>query len=204
MLSLPLDMDRDFNPFGGCAPGVDCPWYPSKLGENHCESSQNFAGPLRCVMKIASQLDCLKNWSHETHRLSVLPRSGIYNLRETAELCCKQYFGSQDLTTCIEASEADVLTEEVLVAFKAARPKRYYPDMFAKQNCVFDSDYYDWMASIDVSSFGEKGYFVLITHICDRRMRITSCSAPKKNAAIDGTRLVRTVPNYWYRLLRIK
>jgi len=34
----------DFNPYGGCVPGVDCPWYPSKIGEPHCESSANFAG----------------------------------------------------------------------------------------------------------------------------------------------------------------
>ena len=35
---------RDHNPYGGCHPGVDCPWYPSKTGEPHCESSANFAG----------------------------------------------------------------------------------------------------------------------------------------------------------------
>lgn len=140
-----------------------------------------------------------------TGLLSLLPCLGIYNLRETAELCCKQYFSSHDLSTCIEASKADVLTEEGIVAFKATRPKRFYPDLFAKQNCVFDSDYYDWMVSVDVSSFGEKWvYFSSCgTHTCSR-MRITFYSALKKNAAIDGTRHVQTVRNYWYRLLRIK
>ena len=103
---------------------------------------------------MASQLNHLNNW-YEARRLTALPPAGIYNLRETAELCCKQYFSSLNLATCIQASEADVLAEEGIVAFKATRPKRYYPDMFAKQNCVYDSDYYDWMEG-DVSRLEEK------------------------------------------------
>ena len=39
---------RDFNPYGGCTIGTggggDCPWYKSKTGEQHCESSADFAG----------------------------------------------------------------------------------------------------------------------------------------------------------------
>jgi len=33
-----------FNPFGGCEPGVDCPWYPSSDGSTHCVSTVNAAG----------------------------------------------------------------------------------------------------------------------------------------------------------------
>eukprot|EP00578_Thalassiosira_sp_NH16_P025614 CAMPEP_0181100192 /NCGR_PEP_ID=MMETSP1071-20121207/13063_1 /TAXON_ID=35127 /ORGANISM="Thalassiosira sp., Strain NH16" /LENGTH=780 /DNA_ID=CAMNT_0023182907 /DNA_START=66 /DNA_END=2405 /DNA_ORIENTATION=+ len=103
----------DFNTYGGCHPGVDCPWHRSKTGEPHCESSANFAG--------------------------------IHGVRETAELCCKQHFSSVNLNTCVADSKADVAAEEAKVAQDLARKKYFYPDMYGKQNCVFDSDYYDWM-----------------------------------------------------------
>ena len=35
---------RDFNPYAGCIAGHDCPWYRSKTGETHCESSPDIAG----------------------------------------------------------------------------------------------------------------------------------------------------------------
>lgn len=34
----------DFNPFGGCIPDVDCPWYPEPHGKTHCVSTVNIAG----------------------------------------------------------------------------------------------------------------------------------------------------------------
>lgn len=42
-------------------------------------------------------------------------------------------------------SIADVSSEEAKVAQDLARQKYFYPDMYGKQNCVFDSDYEDWM-----------------------------------------------------------
>ena len=104
---------RDHNPYGGCVPGVDCPWYPSKLGEPHCESSANFAG--------------------------------VHGLRETAELCCKQHFGGLNQATCAADSKADVAAEEAKVAADLARQEFFYADQHGKQNCVFNSDYEDWM-----------------------------------------------------------
>ena len=106
-----MPRNRDFNPFGGCRPGKDCPWYPSKLGENHCESSSNFAG--------------------------------IHNVHETAEKCCQEHFGGGG--GCVQASYADVQTEKDLVQEKLARPRHFWPDLYGKKNCVFDSSYDDWM-----------------------------------------------------------
>ena len=108
----------DFNPYGGCKPGLSqkeggCPWYRSKLGEPHCESSANFAG--------------------------------VHGLRESAELCCKQHFGSLNQEKCIQDSKDDVAAEQAKVESDLARPKHFYPDMYGKLNCVYDSGYEDWM-----------------------------------------------------------
>ena len=67
------------------------------------------------------------------------------SLRESAELCCKQHFGNVNLATCVANSKADVAAEEAKVAADLARQKYFYPDMFGKQNCVYASDYDDWM-----------------------------------------------------------
>jgi len=108
----------DFNPYGGCKPGLSqkeggCPWYRSKLGEPHCESSANFAG--------------------------------VHGLRESAELCCKQHFGSLNQEKCIQDSKDDVAAEQAKVESDLARQKHFYPDMYGKLNCVYDSGYEDWM-----------------------------------------------------------
>mmetsp|Transcript_34642 Transcript_34642/g.58797 ORF Transcript_34642/g.58797 Transcript_34642/m.58797 type:complete len:181 (+) Transcript_34642:613-1155(+) len=97
----------DFNPFGGCRPGIDCPWFPDKLGGAYCSSSANFAG--------------------------------IYNLHETAEICCQEHFSAQNVNTCVAASVADVEFHQDLVQDQLARPRYYYPDLHGKKNCVFDS-----------------------------------------------------------------
>ena len=115
---------RDFNPYGGCIPGVDCPWYRSKIGEPHCESSANFAG--------------------------------IHGLRETAESCCKMHFSALNVVSCVQNSIADVVAEEAKVAQDLARTKYFYPDMHGRQNCVFSSDYQDWMMGA-VSGLGSFG-----------------------------------------------
>ncbi|KAL9179752.1 hypothetical protein ACHAXT_007722 [Thalassiosira profunda] len=112
---------EDHNPYGGCVPGVDCPWYPSKLGEPHCESSANFAG--------------------------------VHGLRETAELCCKQHFGGLNQATCAADSKADVAAEEAKVAADLARQEFFYADQHGKQNCVFNSDYEDWMTGANAEHY---------------------------------------------------
>jgi len=104
---------EDFNTWGGCRPGIDCPWYPDKHGKSHCTSSQNFAG--------------------------------IYNLHETAEICCSEHFSGGNVNSCAQLSRADVVAQEEMVLQKLKRPRYYWPDLHGKQNCVFDSDYNDWM-----------------------------------------------------------
>ena len=118
-LTILMDDHRDFNPFGGCRPGIDCPWYPDKHGKAHCTSSANFAG--------------------------------IYNLHESAEICCEEHFSALNVNSCVQNSSADVEAEEDLVQEKLARPRFYWPDLHGKKNCVFDSGYDVWME--EVSSF---------------------------------------------------
>ena len=71
--------------------------------------------------------------------------AGVHGLRETAELCCKEHFSYLNQDTCVKDSIADLASKEAKVAQDLARQKYFYPDLYGKQNCVFDSDYEDWM-----------------------------------------------------------
>lgn len=103
---------EEFNPWGGCRPGIDCPWFPEKHGKSHCTSSANFAG--------------------------------IHNLHETAEICCKEQFGG-NVNSCVQSSITHVEAQIEIVQERLTRPRYYWPDLHGKENCVFDSDYNDWM-----------------------------------------------------------
>jgi len=52
----------DFNPFGGCSPGCDCPWYPDSSGKTNCVSTVNFAG-IYSIHRTAEQC-CQKHFSY--------------------------------------------------------------------------------------------------------------------------------------------
>lgn len=52
----------DFNPFGGCTPGCDCPWYPDSSGKTHCVSTVNFAG-IYNIHRTAEQC-CQKHFGY--------------------------------------------------------------------------------------------------------------------------------------------
>ena len=126
----------DHNSWGGCRPGLDCPWYPSKLGEAHCESSANFAG--------------------------------VYSIHETAEICCQEHFGGTNIATCVGNSMADVEAEQQKVLDLLARNRYFWPDLYGKKNCVFDSGYDEWMEGAVCSSFGTLSTLsspVIRTHI---------------------------------------
>lgn len=112
---------REFNPWGGCRPGVDCPWFPDKHGKSHCTSSANFAG--------------------------------IYNVHETVEMCCSEHF--YNVNSCVESSTRTIKAQKETVQKRLKRPRYYWPDLHGKQNCVFDSDYNDWMEG-SVSFFTQK------------------------------------------------
>ena len=77
--------------------------------------------------------------------------AGIYNLHESAEKCCEEHFSAQNTNTCAQNSVADVEAQEQLTQDRLDRPRFYWPDLYGKKNCVFDSGYDDWME--DVSSF---------------------------------------------------
>jgi len=54
----------DHNPFGGCEPGYDCPWYQDPSGQTHCVSTVNVAGQynifrnaIQCCERHFSYLD---------------------------------------------------------------------------------------------------------------------------------------------------
>ena len=49
------------------------------------------------------------------------------------------------MISCVQKSVADVKAEEDLVQAKLGRPRYYWPDLYGKKNCVFDSGYDDWM-----------------------------------------------------------
>lgn len=151
-----FDINREFNTYGGCHPGKaieqgGCPWYPSKTGEPHCESSANFAG--------------------------------IHALRETSELCCNQHFSYLDQATCVQSSKADVEAEEVKVAQDLARTKFFYPDMHGKKNCVFNSDYDDWMMGAVSSNSSKISFRQLRYHEADQlTIDLSFCGDPERRA----------------------
>ena len=49
------------------------------------------------------------------------------------------------MNSCVQSSIADVEAQKELVQEKLKRPRYYWPDLHGKKNCVFDSDYNDWM-----------------------------------------------------------
>lgn len=51
-----------FNPFGGCIPGTDCPWYPEPNGETWCVSTVNVAGQYRLSRTV--EQCCEKHFSY--------------------------------------------------------------------------------------------------------------------------------------------
>mmetsp|Transcript_15776 Transcript_15776/g.32987 ORF Transcript_15776/g.32987 Transcript_15776/m.32987 type:complete len:657 (-) Transcript_15776:54-2024(-) len=103
----------DFNPFGGCIPGYDCPWYPSKMGETHCKSTPVIAG--------------------------------IYNIYRKVKECCEKHFSALNIDTCISDSKASVETAADETEVISTRTKYFYPDLYGRDNCVFNQYYYDWM-----------------------------------------------------------
>ena len=92
-------------------------------------------------------MDC--PWYPEKHGAAHCTSSanfaGIYNLHKTAEKCCEEHFGGGSVISCVQKSVADVKAEEDLVQKKLSRPRYYWPDLYGKKNCVFDSGYDDWM-----------------------------------------------------------
>jgi len=63
------------------------------------------------------------------------------------------HFSYIDLVTCVLNSIADVVAEEAKVAQDLARTKYFYPDMHGRKNCVFSSDYQDWMMGANKEHF---------------------------------------------------
>jgi len=52
----------DFNPFGGCIPGYDCPWYPDPSGKTFCVSTVNISGQYN--IHRSSTKCCEKHFSY--------------------------------------------------------------------------------------------------------------------------------------------
>ena len=89
------------------------------------------------ISHALTQIDC--PWFPEKHGKSYCTSStnfaGIYNLHETAEICCrKQFDGNVD--SCVQSSVADVKAQKELVREKTRRPRYYWPDLHGKVSCL--------------------------------------------------------------------
>ena len=108
----------DFNPFGGCIPGIDCPWYPDPSGKTFCVSTVNL--------------------------------SGQYNIHRTSTQCCEKHFSYLDTQGCVEESEQSVEDAKDDQEQVALRPYFYYPDIYGRDNCIYNNMYYEWMMALIV------------------------------------------------------
>ena len=103
----------------------------------------------------ALQIDC--PWFPDKHGKSHCTSSanfaGIYNVHETVEICCSEHF--YNVNSCVENSIGAIDAQKEIVQKRLKRPRYYWPDLHGKQNCVFGSDYNDWMEG-SVSFFTEK------------------------------------------------
>ena len=108
---------RDFNLYGGCTVGTG--------GGGDCPWYKSTTGEEYCV--------------------SSADFAGIHALSATPTECCHRHFKHVDTATCVMNSLADIAAVQAKDMYDLQRTKYYYPDLHGRRNCVYDSDYQDWM-----------------------------------------------------------
>ena len=91
--------------------------------------------------------DCpwYKSTTGEEHCVSSADFAGIHALSATPTECCHRHFKHVDTATCVINSLADIAVVQAKDMYDLQRTKYYYPDLHGRRNCVYDSDYQDWM-----------------------------------------------------------
>ena len=100
-----------------------------------------------CTVGTGGGGDCpwYKSKTGEEHCVSSADFAGIHALSATPKECCHRHFNNVDEATCVTNSLADIAVVQAKDVVDLQRTKFYYPDLHGRRNCVYDSDYQDWM-----------------------------------------------------------
>jgi len=137
------------NPWAGCSPGWDCPWYPDQAS-GHCLSQlhqpNNFeiyrTSKECCDEHFPSSSNCLQD-SKDSHDPFPWPIHfpGLPTHRPFEPFVAEDHWGTE-----------------------ASHVARFFPDLINKLNCVYGNNYENWMTT---EGFEEHYLFVNSTECCD-------------------------------------
>ena len=83
--------------------------------------------------------------SGKEYCMSRVNMAGQYNLHRTAEQCCERHFSYRNINKCVAQSRKSVEKDKEDATRIEERPLFYYPDLWGRDNCIFNQYYYVWM-----------------------------------------------------------
>jgi len=147
------------NPFGGCSPGWDCPWFPDPT-TGHCKSEMHNTQNNGKVDKNFGLTSLKSDGKTDLH--GALGVSA--NIFRTSKQCCEVHFNTS--ATCLQESKdshppfpwpihfpGTAEYRNFLPPDERGRSNVWFPDLHNELNCVFGRNYEAWMGDNGFSDF---------------------------------------------------